>query len=136
MEGLYLDCLINFIFFFFNVTATTEIYTLSLHDALPILSSNAQTTALCTTGDCLVLGVLAPRRRIVRRRFPDGFLRKSDQATAAPLTFRCRVLRQPTQRAGNHEARLRARFRWLQRLDQGRSDSPVIGTKRTGSNSS
>jgi len=25
------------IFFFFNDTATTEIYTLSLHDALPIL---------------------------------------------------------------------------------------------------
>src|SRR5947208_14700108 len=25
-------------FFFFNVAATTEIYTLSLHDALPILS--------------------------------------------------------------------------------------------------
>src|SRR5256885_15051593 len=28
--------LIIFIFFFFNDTATTEIYTLSLHDALPI----------------------------------------------------------------------------------------------------
>src|SRR6266853_2270854 len=28
--------LIFFIFFFFNDTATTEIYTLSLHDALPI----------------------------------------------------------------------------------------------------
>src|SRR2546427_13307556 len=27
-----------FIFFFFNDTATTEIYTLSLHDALPIYS--------------------------------------------------------------------------------------------------
>src|SRR5256885_14921603 len=26
----------NFVFFFFNDTATTEIYTLSLHDALPI----------------------------------------------------------------------------------------------------
>ena len=26
-------------FFFFNDTATTEIYTLSLHDALPILGS-------------------------------------------------------------------------------------------------
>src|SRR5437870_10524595 len=26
----------HFIFFFFNATATTEIYTLSLHDALPI----------------------------------------------------------------------------------------------------
>src|SRR5690348_18090398 len=28
-----------FFFFFFNDTATTEIYTLSLHDALPILKS-------------------------------------------------------------------------------------------------
>src|SRR5688572_31026469 len=30
-------------FFFFNDTATTEIYTLSLHDALPILRSAALT---------------------------------------------------------------------------------------------
>src|SRR2546429_9891142 len=30
-----------FFFFFFNDTATTEIYTLSLHDALPISSSGA-----------------------------------------------------------------------------------------------
>src|SRR5882762_5577912 len=30
-----LFCIVNF-FFFFNDTATTEIYTLSLHDALPI----------------------------------------------------------------------------------------------------
>src|SRR3989337_1636548 len=29
-------CLALFFFFFFNDTATTEIYTLSLHDALPI----------------------------------------------------------------------------------------------------
>src|SRR2546427_1435516 len=29
-------CLFFFLFFFFNDTATTEIYTLSLHDALPI----------------------------------------------------------------------------------------------------
>src|SRR6266496_6286836 len=28
--------LVRFFFFFFNDTATTEIYTLSLHDALPI----------------------------------------------------------------------------------------------------
>src|SRR5947207_4938359 len=33
---LFYDCFISF-FFFFNDTATTEIYTLSLHDALPIL---------------------------------------------------------------------------------------------------
>ena len=30
---------ILFFFFFFNDTATTEIYTLSLHDALPIFLS-------------------------------------------------------------------------------------------------
>src|SRR6266853_6636935 len=30
-----------FFFFFFNDTATTEIYTLSLHDALPISSGGA-----------------------------------------------------------------------------------------------
>ena len=37
-----------FIFFFFNDTATTEIYTLSLHDALPISSLFAQWSALRT----------------------------------------------------------------------------------------
>src|SRR5688572_33207350 len=31
-----------FFFFFFNDTATTEIYTLSLHDALPILKAKAK----------------------------------------------------------------------------------------------
>src|SRR3712207_7833974 len=31
-----------FIFFFFNDTATTEIYTLSLHDALPIFRQIAE----------------------------------------------------------------------------------------------
>src|SRR5258707_2890333 len=38
------------IFFFFNDTATTEIYTLSLHDALPILES------CCQVADLLPLG--------------------------------------------------------------------------------
>src|SRR3712207_8943541 len=30
--------IVNMVFFFFNDTATTEIYTLSLHDALPIFT--------------------------------------------------------------------------------------------------
>src|SRR3989475_5650275 len=34
-----------FFFFFFNDTATTEIYTLSLHDALPILFAPSATPA-------------------------------------------------------------------------------------------
>src|SRR6478672_13088357 len=35
---------ISFVFFFFNDTATTEIYTLSLHDALPIWRARSCTT--------------------------------------------------------------------------------------------
>src|SRR5260370_29173256 len=35
-----------FLFFFFNDTATTEIYTLSLHDALPILNSGEDAQCL------------------------------------------------------------------------------------------
>src|SRR5687768_17744700 len=33
---------VSFFFFFFNDTATTEIYTLSLHDALPICGGYAE----------------------------------------------------------------------------------------------
>src|SRR2546429_4192894 len=33
--------LLQYFFFFFNDTATTEIYTLSLHDALPIFGTEA-----------------------------------------------------------------------------------------------
>src|SRR5258708_35718638 len=47
-------CLSLLLFFFFNDTATTEIYTLSLHDALPIYASDAY---LSVNGDVL----LAPR---------------------------------------------------------------------------
>src|SRR3712207_9312910 len=36
MYTLVTLCLLYFLVFFFNDTATTEIYTLSLHDALPI----------------------------------------------------------------------------------------------------
>src|SRR5260221_14167218 len=38
---LIFDFLYWFFFFFFNDTATTEIYTLSLHDALPICHAPA-----------------------------------------------------------------------------------------------
>src|SRR2546428_13994546 len=39
MSSFLLYYIIFFFFFFFNDTATTEIYTLSLHDALPISSA-------------------------------------------------------------------------------------------------
>src|SRR5690348_17820106 len=37
----YLTRITLLLFFFFNDTATTEIYTLSLHDALPIFSNSS-----------------------------------------------------------------------------------------------
>src|SRR5689334_24662869 len=42
----YSSLLSFFFFFFFNDTATTEIYTLSLHDALPILTGGEGTYAI------------------------------------------------------------------------------------------
>src|SRR6266511_5809968 len=48
-RNLVIKFLISFIFFFFfNDTATTEIYTLSLHDALPILAVEAMLAALAS----------------------------------------------------------------------------------------
>src|SRR5438445_5432631 len=42
---MYISCF----FFFFNDTPTTEIYTLSLHDALPICSKTIDRVASCGT---------------------------------------------------------------------------------------
>src|SRR5206468_12055216 len=49
-------------FFFFNDTATTEIYTLSLHDALPISSQRSPSPRLTTDARC------TPARRTRRSR--------------------------------------------------------------------
>src|SRR5471030_3534594 len=45
-----MECFLSFIifFFFFNDTATTEIYTLSLHDALPILRRRPSWKRTCS----------------------------------------------------------------------------------------
>src|SRR2546427_8925847 len=57
-------------FFFFNDTATTEIYTLSLHDALPIFA------ALHVNGDTLGIGL-----RIAQERLLDFLLQVAGQQT-------------------------------------------------------
>src|SRR6266540_6739191 len=57
--------IIIFFFFFFNDTATTEIYTLSLHDAVPITTSSPSrpTHARVTWGDpsSLIVATCASR---------------------------------------------------------------------------
>src|SRR5215204_2327835 len=48
--------IILFYFFFFNDTATTEIYTLSLHDALPIRESVVMSLTACIGPEINLLG--------------------------------------------------------------------------------
>src|SRR2546430_11496676 len=54
-------------FFFFNDTATTEIYTLSLHDALPISSSPRPITMSYEASRC---SEMATRSFTIRSRTP------------------------------------------------------------------
>src|SRR5688572_33101354 len=51
-----------FFFFFFNDTATTEIYTLSLHDALPISSGAQGCSAQLDTHIFDYIQTIRPRR--------------------------------------------------------------------------
>src|SRR5256885_17128167 len=67
--------LINLFFFFFNDTATTEIYTLSLHDALPIL------TVESSVADSGAVGI---RFRFLRRRTEPGDRKHQQQSAARP----------------------------------------------------
>src|SRR2546430_725150 len=63
-------------FFFFNDTATTEIYTLSLHDALPIFPRRCRRAA--RSGRAAAGGRRRqPRRRQPRRRQPRPALRSA-----------------------------------------------------------
>src|SRR3974390_3918499 len=67
-----------FFFFFFNDTATTEIYTLSLHDALPISAGKRMRLARC----------FAPTRRC-------GRAWRSEEHTSelqSPIHLVCRLL--------------------------------------------
>src|SRR5256885_12048011 len=85
----------SFLFFFFNDTATTEIYTLSLHDALPILAS-------CGMRECLdrtLAKMNAPRN--VKPRLTQyevdacGSAPRSEEHTSelqSPCNLVCRLL--------------------------------------------
>src|SRR3712207_9437364 len=59
-------------FFFFNDTAPTEIYTLPLHDALPI--SELRHEALNRREDCVVAAAGAPAHLLVRLEVLRGQL--------------------------------------------------------------
>src|SRR2546422_6973649 len=76
-----------FFFFFFNDTATTEIYTLSLHDALPISNSAARMSPTTRDG-----GRRAPSR--VARLFRSRTTRSEEHTSElqSRLHLVCRLL--------------------------------------------
>src|SRR2546430_17428023 len=79
--------------FFFNDTATTEIYTLSLHDALPISPPARACTGGCTVHRPCGRGA-APRPRRSPRR-PGRSRRRSEEHTSelqSQSNLVCRLL--------------------------------------------
>src|SRR5471030_3511276 len=102
----------QFGFFFFNDTATTEIYTLSLHDALPISSRSAPSTRRT--------GPRPPSSQIYERR--------SEEHTSELQSLRhlvCRLLLEKKK----HQRLLRVRLKQQSGLQD---ESRVLLTDRQG----
>src|SRR5205809_2482420 len=75
---------LSLFFFFFNDTATTEIYTLSLHDALPIWKAHRSANG----------SVLNSRERSARKSFSSGCFRSEEHTSElqSRLHLVCRLL--------------------------------------------
>src|SRR2546430_9213008 len=77
-------------FFFFNDTATTEIYTLSLHDALPI---SVRPSPVCTSSNTNSRPFSSHSRRSARRN--SGATTRSEEHTSelqSQSNLVCRLL--------------------------------------------
>src|SRR3712207_8620489 len=71
------------IFFFFNDTATTEIYTLSLHDALPICPSSGRPSRPPSGGRTRAAGELVHRPGPDRRGLAGAAGHRADRSLHA-----------------------------------------------------
>src|SRR3989454_8061655 len=84
-----------FCFFFFNDTATTEIYTLSLHDALPI-SVQRKESAIRARGQLVDVARddLLPRARLSldKHRALGGRSEEHTSELQSPCNLVCRLL--------------------------------------------
>src|SRR5260221_4528884 len=87
------------LFFFFNDTATTEIYTLSLHDALPIWGWKSFCIAVKGVGE----PPLYPHRRPI-----DAGARRSEEHTSELQSHSdlvCRLLLEKKKKTKNRKLR-------------------------------
>src|SRR5256885_6306751 len=96
-----LRCIVCFFFFFFNDTATTEIYTLSLHDALPIsiLSSIIVLAALGQTLNVMTLGGLS---LAVGLLVDDARSEEHTSELQSPCNLVCRLLLEKKKKIQQH----------------------------------
>src|SRR2546422_4084681 len=116
-----LFCLSLFVFFFFfNDTATTEIYTLSLHDALPI---------------CGHLGALRPRRAPLRSAHGRGSKRCRSEEHTSELQSRlhlvCRLLLEKKKKQSPNRKHIREQVRTDVRRDRQRNMTDERPTQST-----
>src|SRR2546427_5389487 len=94
------------LFFFFNDTATTEIYTLSLHDALPISGADRHADGATVRGRAG-----RGRARAVARADSDVALRRSEEHTSelqSQSNLVCRLLLEKKKKKYNLTTLLRA----------------------------
>src|SRR5688572_31277766 len=85
---------------FFNHTSTTEIYTLSLHDALPILHKHMQ--RLIAANVDVVVHVVSLKSPPLRPRLIDRFLIAIQRGGARPVICVNKVDRKSTRLNSSH----------------------------------
>src|SRR5256885_11967585 len=92
------------LFFFFNDTATTEIYTLSLHDALPILFNSQGKTIgfdeFCRKFNRLRIHLADPRHQLSRRPLLQHRSEEHTSELQSPCNLVCRLLLEKKQIGG------------------------------------
>src|SRR5690348_18167720 len=94
-------------FFFFTAPATTEIYTLSLHDALPILHDGAlsgvelDSAARLESAKRHDLVRFRGRRRRHRRRGDDPRSEEHTSELQSPVHLVCRLLLEKKKKTNN-----------------------------------
>src|SRR2546430_9124797 len=94
--------------FFFNDTATTEIYTLSLHDALPICISLGELGDLLSRE--LFVGPHQQESSVGERRERGGTARRSEEHTSelqSQSNLVCRLLLEKKKPEERHQLRSR-----------------------------
>src|SRR2546430_7622559 len=98
-----LDVISLYLFFFFNDTATTEIYTLSLHDALPIYRPRRLPDAL------LVLYQREPHMPFTHRTESDPRSEEHTSELQSQSNLVCRLLLEKKKKkiAGPHYETIR-----------------------------